>query len=64
MDVFVVRVWAPASGERPNEELQGVVEHVASGTTSSFRDARELARLLRTPSKREASSNPISRRMQ
>jgi hypothetical protein len=49
VDTFVVRVWTPAEPEEGGfeTELQGVVEHVASGASSRFTRAAELAELLR-----------------
>jgi hypothetical protein len=46
MDQFVIRLWAPApsAGDSPDVEagLRGVVSHVATGRSETFRDGREL----------------------
>ncbi|MGH2830577.1 MAG: hypothetical protein ACRDJM_08835 [Actinomycetota bacterium] len=50
METFVVRVWA-APGDAPStadEEIRGVIEHVRSGRSTSFRDLSELSVCLRT----------------
>jgi hypothetical protein len=47
---FVVRLWmpAPAAGDPIDADpgLRGVVSHVASGRSETFRDGRELLRRL------------------
>lgn len=50
VDTFVVRVWTPAEPEEGDgfeSELQGVVEHVASGNSSQFTRTDELVEFLR-----------------
>jgi hypothetical protein len=50
MDTFVVRVLGPmADGGEEETSLRGVVEHVASGTSDTFRTADELVSFLRGP---------------
>jgi hypothetical protein len=50
MDQFVIRLWAPAPspGDSPDVEpgLRGVVSHVGTGRSETFRDGRELLRRL------------------
>lgn len=50
MDHFVIRLWAPAAsaGEPDVVEpgLRGVVRHVGTGRSETFRDGRELLRRL------------------
>jgi len=43
MHTFVVRVYPPGTDSR---ELRGVVDEVASGASSTFRDSEELVRIL------------------
>ena len=61
MEHFVIRLWVPApSAGDPGEAdpgMRGVVNHVSSGRTETFRDGRELLRHLidlRTPAGTEA----------
>ena len=46
MDQFVVRLWVPAPSARDSPEvepgLRGVVRHVGTGRSETFRDGREL----------------------
>ena len=46
MEHFVIRLWVPApSAGDPGEAdpgMRGVVSHVSSGRTETFRDGREL----------------------
>ena len=46
MDQFVIRLWQPAetAGDPVDVEpgLRGVVRHVGTGRTETFRDGREL----------------------
>jgi hypothetical protein len=48
MDHFVVRIWVPAAAttEAPDRDpgLHGVVSHVSSGRSETFRDGCELLR--------------------
>lgn len=50
MEQFVIRLWAPApvSGDPATEDpgMRGVVSHVATGRSETFRDGRELLRRL------------------
>ena len=50
MEHFVIRLWVPSpSAGDPSEAdpgLHGVVSHVSSGRTETFRDGRELLRHL------------------
>jgi hypothetical protein len=50
MDHFVVRIWvaAAATAEPPHRDpgLHGVVSHVSSGRSETFRDGCELLRRL------------------
>ena len=50
MDHFVVRLWVPAPlpADRPAAEpgLRGVVRHVGTGRTETFRDGCDLLRRL------------------
>ncbi|HEX6420345.1 MAG TPA: hypothetical protein VFZ77_17730 [Acidimicrobiales bacterium] len=52
METFVVRAWRSHAGEEPaddgDEDLRGVVEHVASGTSTPFRDVDQLITFLRS----------------
>jgi hypothetical protein len=52
METFVIRVWSPASpGTPPIPGLRrphGLIEHVASGRSSTFRGLDELAALILT----------------
>jgi hypothetical protein len=47
---FVIRLWAPAPSvdDVPAEDpgMRGVVSHVATGRSETFRDGRELLRRL------------------
>ena len=46
MEHYVVRLWMPASGtaDAPDADpgMHGVVSHVPTGRTETFRDGREL----------------------
>ena len=46
MEHYVVRLWMPASGvaDAPDTDsgMHGVVSHVPTGRTETFRDGREL----------------------
>ena len=50
MDQYVIRLWvpAPAAGDPTGIEpgLRGVVSHVTSGRSETFRDGSELLRRL------------------
>ena len=49
MEHYVVRLWVPAPGTGdPDDDrgMHGVVSHVASGRTETFRDGPELLRQL------------------
>lgn len=50
MDHFVIRLWVPAAtgADAPvvDPGLHGVVSHVGSGRSETFRDGRELLRRL------------------
>ena len=50
MDHFVVRIWVPAAATAdPSTQdagLHGVVSHVSSGRSETFRDGCELLRRL------------------
>ena len=50
MDHFVIRLWVPAAaagdGAAVEPGLHGVVSHVGSGRSETFRDGRELLRRL------------------
>jgi hypothetical protein len=50
VDQFVIRLWAPAPsvGDAPEEDpgMRGVVSHVPTGRSETFRDGRELLRRL------------------
>ena len=50
MDQYVVRLWmpAPAAGDPTGIEpgLRGVVSHIATGRSETFRDGSELLRRL------------------
>jgi hypothetical protein len=50
MDHFVVRIWVPAAAaaDVPGHDagLHGVVSHVSSGRSETFRDGCELLRRL------------------
>jgi hypothetical protein len=50
VDQFVIRLWSPApnGGDAPEEDpgMRGVVSHVATGRSETFRDGRELLRRL------------------
>jgi hypothetical protein len=50
METFVVRAWraedARAVPHGGHDGLRGVVEHIGSGESRSFRDADELVRFL------------------
>lgn len=52
-NVYVVRLWVPCSGEQPDGEVCGVVEHVATGGSRTFKDAGELVRFLRASAETE-----------
>ena len=68
MDTFVVRLWMPAE---PTPEIavdpRGVVRHIASGRTATFRDGDQLLALLRelpqpSPAVSELPRAPSDRR--
>lgn len=46
MEHYVVRLWVPAAaagdGEPTDPGMHGVVSHVPTGRTETFRDGREL----------------------
>lgn len=49
MEHYVIRLWVPAdeAGAATDDPgLHGVVSHVSSGRTETFRDGRELLRQL------------------
>jgi hypothetical protein len=47
MQTFVVRVWKPPDeSEKTPERLRGVVEHLPSGRSQTFKDDGELLRFL------------------
>ena len=50
MDQYVIRLWvpAPAAGDPSSSklDLRGVVSHVVSGRSDTFRDGSELLRRL------------------
>lgn len=61
MDTFIVRVWVPDAGAPPLAEtpqLCGVVEHVRSGTATTFQSTGELLAFL--GSERSAAPQPES----
>jgi hypothetical protein len=68
MDHFVVRLWVPAPSAEHVETavpgLHGVVSHVGSGRSETFRDGRELLRRLvelRRPDRGAESGAPFDR---
>jgi hypothetical protein len=50
MEHYVIRLWVPAAsaGDAPETDpgMHGVVSHVPTGRTETFRDGRELLRRL------------------
>ena len=50
MEHYVIRLWVPApdAGDAPEADpgMHGVVSHVTTGRTETFRDGRELLRRL------------------
>ena len=50
MEHYVIRLWMPApdAGDAPEADpgMHGVVSHVTTGRTETFRDGRELLRRL------------------
>jgi hypothetical protein len=50
MEHYVIRLWVPAPGAGDAREtdpgMHGVVSHVTTGRTETFRDGRELLRRL------------------
>lgn len=49
MDTFIVRVWVPDAGAPPptqTPQLCGVVEHIRSGTATTFQSTGELLAFL------------------
>jgi hypothetical protein len=50
MEHFVIRLWVPAPGTTDGDAaepgLHGVVSHVSSGRSETFRDGSELLRRL------------------
>jgi hypothetical protein len=51
VETFVVRAWREDPDSEPTSDagLRGVVEHVATGTSTPFRDADQLLDFLRSP---------------
>jgi hypothetical protein len=49
VETFVVRAWREDPDGEPtaDDSLRGVVEHVATGASTPFRDAEQLLRFLR-----------------
>lgn len=66
MDHFVIRLWTPVSepgATTPDAGMRGLVSHVSTGRSETFRDGQELLRRLidlrsqdRTTTDREATS--------
>jgi hypothetical protein len=50
METFVVRVWSEPARQEPHR-LHGVVDHVASGESTSFASAEQLLAFLHKPSR-------------
>ncbi len=46
METFIVRLWVPSDSSE-QEQLRGVVEHVGSGSETTFVDEDELLATLR-----------------
>ena len=50
MEHYVIRLWVPApsagDGESTDPGMRGVVSHVPTGRSETFRDGRELLRRL------------------
>jgi hypothetical protein len=69
MDQFVVRLWAPAptasDGAEVEPGLRGVISHVGTGRSETFRDGRELLNRLidlrGSPTMDHRSGAPIDR---
>ena len=47
MEAFVVRVWVPADGVAPDDELRGVVTHTSTGREWTFGRGAALLDALR-----------------
>ena len=56
METFIVRVWVPTDSSE-QEQLRGVVEHVGSGSETTFVDEDELLATVRARV-RETESAP------
>jgi hypothetical protein len=50
VETFVVRAWRGDPDDEPttDDSLRGVVEHVATGASTPFRDADQLLEFLRS----------------
>ncbi len=58
METFIVRVWVPPESSTREPTLCGVVEHLSSGTETTFVDEDELLAALRSKKRqREAASH-------
>jgi hypothetical protein len=59
VEAFIVRLWVPRDDSVPEQQLCGVVEHVASGTERTFVNEDELLVLLRAPTQVAAAAKQV-----
>ena len=62
METFVLRIWVPGTDQPARSRpLRGVVEHVATGSSATFRSVHDLAAHLDAMTRGRSASRAITK---